>query len=345
MAIKVTVGIPVYNVEKYIEMCVRSVLEQTLDEIEILVVDDKCSDGSIGIIERLAETHPRGSEIRILKHEKNMGVAHSRNTIIENCRGKYLYLIDSDDYIVPEALEILYTKAEQTNAETVWGSMKEYHSDTGEEKIYRQYPDLELMGENELVMYECRNLKETLQHSVCNILFLFSFLQHHHLRFEEYGGYDDTLFHAVMQPLVKRAILMSTFTYMYYKRLNSISQFNYRDSFSIKEAFDAIGASERIISECRKMKGRPFFDVRCAKVMKQALFMICGVLKHRNQMTDGVVKDQRLKEWFQHPATLGEIWSFRRYKVINFLFWLIGRLPSWAMVYSLTMIGKKKGYL
>lgn len=343
--IKVTIGIPVYNVEKYIETCVTSVLEQTLESIEIIIVDDKGTDNTIEVVKRLAKEHPRGNCIRILEHQKNMGVANGRNTIIDNARGKYLYLIDSDDFIIKNAIEILYNKAEELEAETTWGSMKEVHADTGKEGVYRLYPDLELLGENALMMFECQNLKETLQHSVCNILYRLDFIRENNLRFEEYGGYDDTLFHAMMQPHVKRAVLMSVFTYIYYKRPNSISKFNYRKEFRVKEAYDAIEASEKIIAGCKDLMDKPYIDVKCAKVMKQALFMLCGVLKHRDQMIDGQITDKRLKQWYQHPASFLKILSFKKYKLLNLGFWIIGKLPSNIMVALLKVIGKRKGYL
>lgn len=345
MEIRVTIGIPVYNVEKYIEMCVTSVLEQSLDNIELIIVDDKGNDNTIGIIKHLSETHPRGGIIRILEHEKNLGVAHGRNTIIENARGKYLYLIDSDDYIKPDTVEKLYRKAEEHNAETVWGSMLELHSDTGEKKIYRQYPDMELIGENALIMYECTDLKETLQHSVCNILYSMDFIRQNKLRFKEYGGYDDTLFHAIMQPLVKRAVLLNDFTYIYYKRPDSISKFNFRKEFKLKEATDAMEASECIIAACKSLTEKPYFDVKCAKVMKQAMFMLCGVLKHRHQIVDGTVTNKRLKQWFQHPASFKQILAFKRYECLNMAFWAIGKLPAYMMTAVLKLIGKMKGYL
>lgn len=345
MDYKVTVGIPVYNVEKYIEACVLSVLNQTMDGIELIIVDDRGTDKSMSIIRQLSQKHPKGNTIRIIEHELNRGVAHGRNTIIDNARGKYLYLIDSDDFISPDAIETLYKKAEDTQSETVWGSMQECYEETGKKGVYRQYPDIELFGGGELIKFECASLNDTLQHSVCNILYLMDFIITNKLRFKEYGGYDDTLFHAEMQPLVKRAVLMSKFTYTYYKHSNSISQFNYRKEFKIKEAYDAIGASESIISHCKTLNGKPYFDVKCAKVMKQATFMLCGVLRHRNKMTDGEVTNKRLKQWFQNPATFVQIMSFKRYKMSNLIFWTLGKLPTSLFITAMKIIGKLKGYL
>ena len=345
MEYKVTVGIPVYNVEKYIEPCVLSVLNQTMDGIELIIVDDKGTDNTVNIIRQVSQTHPRGNIIRILEHEKNMGVAHGRNTIIDNARGKYLYLIDSDDFIKPDTIETLFNKAEETQSDTVWGSMEEYYSETGQKGIYRQYPDLELFEQDALINYECADLKDTLQHSVCNILYRMDFIKENKLRFKEYGGYDDTLFHAEMQPLVKRAVLMHKLTYTYYKRPNSNSHFNSRKEFKIKEANDAIEASEIIIAHCKTLRGKPYFDVKCAKVMKQATFMLCGVLRHRDKMTDGVVPNTRLRQWYQHPATFMQIMSFKQYKILNLVFWCLGKLPANLFVATMTLIGKKKGYL
>ena len=92
----VSVIIPVYNVEKYIEKCVTSVLEQTFDDFEIIVVIDGSTDGSEAKARKLQEENP--GKIIIINQE-NKGLGGARNTGIINARGEYLLFVDSDDYI------------------------------------------------------------------------------------------------------------------------------------------------------------------------------------------------------------------------------------------------------
>lgn len=343
MDIKVTVGIPVYNAAAYIEKCVTSVFTQSMHNIELLIVDDKGTDNSIQIIRDIACRYP-DSILRIVEHKHNMGVAHARNTIVREAKGEYLFLMDSDDYINPDTIERLYNKAIEYDAETVWGSTIEVHSGDGGSKIHYQYPDKLLLGENQLIMYECKDLNENLQHSIWNILYSLDFIRKNNLIFEQHGYFDDTIFHAKMQPLVKKAVLMSDITYNYYMRPTSLSNFQYREHFRLKEATDALEASEIIIGHCKTLIDKPYFDVKCAKVMKQAFFMICGILKHRKQM-DQELEDKRIKQWFQHPASFMQICSFRRYRKENLAFWLLGKLPAKLMILFIILIGKKKHFI
>ena len=107
MQYEITIGIPVYKAVDYIEVTMLSALAQTYESIEFLIVDDCGNDGTIEIVEHLQCTHPRGRNIRILHNEKNCGVAFSRNRIIDEAHGQYLYFLDSDDVIEPNTIELL----------------------------------------------------------------------------------------------------------------------------------------------------------------------------------------------------------------------------------------------
>ena len=99
MKYDVTIGIPVYNVEPYITQSLESALAQTYPSIEFLLVDDASSDLSVDIVRRFQMNHPRGADIRILSNPKNLGVSSSRNRIIDEAQGDYLYFMDADDLI------------------------------------------------------------------------------------------------------------------------------------------------------------------------------------------------------------------------------------------------------
>ena len=99
----ISVIVPVYNIEKYIERCVRSICVQTYKNLEILLVDDGSTDGSGEICERLAKEDER---IRVF-HKENGGSSSARNLGIREAKGEYLGFIDSDDYIEPDMYELL----------------------------------------------------------------------------------------------------------------------------------------------------------------------------------------------------------------------------------------------
>ena len=101
----ISVIVPVYNVEKYLERCVDSIRKQTYSNIEILLVDDGSTDSCYEIIKRLEKEDPR---IRSF-HQENGGLSAARNTGIDNAKGEYIAFVDSDDYIHPRMLEILYS--------------------------------------------------------------------------------------------------------------------------------------------------------------------------------------------------------------------------------------------
>ncbi len=115
--IKISVILPVYGVAEYIEACTKSLLAQTLEEVEFLFVDDHGPDDSIAILRRTIEDHPRAHQFRVLTPEHNLGAGMARNFGIPEAQGEYISFIDPDDTVEPDMLEVLYNKAKATNAD------------------------------------------------------------------------------------------------------------------------------------------------------------------------------------------------------------------------------------
>lgn len=115
---KVSVIVPVYRVEKYIEKCVRSLFEQTLDDVEYIFVDDASPDHSIDIVYELIDQYP-GKICKIIHHENNKGAAEARCTGLGNSNGEYIFFCDSDDWIEPTMLAEMYTLAEEQKSDIV----------------------------------------------------------------------------------------------------------------------------------------------------------------------------------------------------------------------------------
>jgi len=107
---KVSIIVPVYNVEKYIEKCVRSLFDQTYKNIEYIFVNDCTQDNSISIINSLIEEYQKNNVI-ILDHQINKGLPSARNTGLSQATGEYIYHCDSDDWVDKSIIEILITEA------------------------------------------------------------------------------------------------------------------------------------------------------------------------------------------------------------------------------------------
>lgn len=104
---KVSIIVPVYNVAKYIERCLLSVLNQTWQDLEVILVNDCTPDNSMEIVRRVVASHPRGTVVRCLEHEENKGQSVARNTGIRIATGDYLYFLDSDDYLPLDGIATL----------------------------------------------------------------------------------------------------------------------------------------------------------------------------------------------------------------------------------------------
>lgn len=341
MEVEVTIGIPVYNAEDFIERCLLSALNQTFLNMEILLVDDRGKDCSIEVAERIAKNHPRGECVRIVKHKHNMGVAHARNTIVREARGKYLYFMDSDDVISKDTITLLYKKAKQYNAETVWGS---YQIITCSSEVVDkiQYPDTLLLGDDKLIEYECQDMGERLQMSIWNILFQIDFIRSLGIEFEQHGFFDDMIFQYRMQPKVKRSVLMSDITYFYYKRANSISNFQSRTIFKRDEAVNAMETVKCLKDSCLPLASKSYIDRRCTKVMRHCFFLCYGIIRHRKKM-DQPVTNREIRDMLKHPFPLRKIMQFKEYRYHNILFYFIGVLPPFLMVFLVKFITRKWG--
>lgn len=117
---KVSVIVPIYNVEKYIERCAISLFEQTLDDIEYIFVNDCTPDNSIYILESVIQKYPkRIDQIKIIQMDKNSGQALARNTGFANATGDFVIHCDSDDWIEANMYKELYTKAINSKADIV----------------------------------------------------------------------------------------------------------------------------------------------------------------------------------------------------------------------------------
>lgn len=163
---KVSVIVPVYRVEKYIERCVRSLFEQTLDDIEYLFIDDCTPDKSIDILNQVLEEYPyRKPQVIVHRMERNSGQAAVRKWGIQNATGEYLIHCDSDDWIDKGLYEKMYEKATKEHADVAVCDYRE----TDGEVILREVKGC---GSNDCEVFFIRQLLQKDSWSLWNKMFL-----------------------------------------------------------------------------------------------------------------------------------------------------------------------------
>ena len=212
MKYDVTIGIPVYQAEKYLSRTLESALAQSYPSIEFLIVDDGSTDGSLAILEGFQKNHPRGGAIRLISHSHNFGVSAARNRIIEEASGTYLYFMDADDTMVGHTIALLMDNIRRYEAEIAFGSYEKIGTD-GKREVY-QYPELQLLGEDQLASFAYRKYAG-IQASACNYLVKISILRDHHHRFMETDYWEDLVFTFDLVTLMSRAVLLPDITYYY----------------------------------------------------------------------------------------------------------------------------------
>jgi len=117
----VSIIITAYNIEEYVEQAIRSCINQTFKDLEIILVEDKSTDQTKTIIKRLMK---EDSRIRLIENDKNYGAGQSRRNGLDAAKGEYFLLLDGDDWIENDFIETLYNKAVETDADVVSGGIK-----------------------------------------------------------------------------------------------------------------------------------------------------------------------------------------------------------------------------
>lgn len=223
---QVSILVPIYGVEKYIERCARSLFEQTYENLEYIFVDDCTPDKSIEILKRVIEDYPnRKNQVRIIRHEHNRGLAAARNTALDAATGPFISHVDSDDYLSLDAIQLLVAKQVETDADIVTGNYYQLLPD-GIKEIDELLPK----GKNEILMEiltACSNL-----HNVCRKLIRLSLYNDYHIRTREGVNFrEDYQQSAQLFYYAKIVAKVNDFVY-YYDRTNDSSYVSLNTSIS-----------------------------------------------------------------------------------------------------------------
>ena len=223
----ISVVVPVYKVEQYIKICVESILAQTFTNFEIILVDDATPDKSFELCEKF---YGGNEKFRLVRHEKNLGLGPARNTGIKHARGKYIYFADSDDLILPAALEKFFNAAEKNNAQIVRAS--------GYYSIYQTEPapvrdeDLKIhwtkfnregfLPNDMIYRFDYLWRRRGLNPNVWCCLYRRDFLEENRLEFLPIIC-EDIPFHLATLGLAERYYILREALYIYRRRENSIT--------------------------------------------------------------------------------------------------------------------------
>lgn len=220
----VSIVIPVYNVEQYIEDCIRSVIRQTYDgHMECFVVDDCGTDNTIPIVEKMVATYEGPIEFHILHHEHNRGVSVARNTGTMAATGEYLFYLDSDDEITEDCIERLMEKMmERPDIDMVQGNNLRYHISSGSYEPVKEV-SLPFASTNEEVRKSFFLLKQ-MRANIWNKLLRRDFIIKNNLLCREGVIWEDALWTFYLLKVLNKACYVSEATYCYNIRPGSIAR-------------------------------------------------------------------------------------------------------------------------
>lgn len=223
----ISIIIPVYNTEKYIEECIKSLLEQTYDNYEIIIIND-CS---LGNIDELIKNY-NSSKITYIKNKHNMGIGYSRNLGIKKSKGEYICFIDSDDYVDKNFLQLMYDKLHNDKLDLVVCDYNYVENEKITPVILKDFQITNLSKNPELLV--------NIPLGPCNKIVKKSIIVNNDIKFSETLKYEDVSFVASLLYFSKKIGKVNK--PLNYFRVHELSETTTRDSkvFDIFEELNLV---------------------------------------------------------------------------------------------------------
>lgn len=246
---KVSIIIPIYNVENYLPQCLDSIVNQTLKDIEIICIDDCSTDNSFNILKDYAAKDDR---IVVLKQEKNQGQGIARNRGLDTAKGEFIIFIDPDDWCELNTCELAYNKISGTNSDICLYGFSHYYEDKGIHKSsnYMLKPLFEYAQNNDLV--EITKLDNNFIKSVFIWTYIYNaeFLKKNNIRFNDFRVGEDVIFITLMYKYAKTISFVDETLYHYRqidpKKKNKGSTY---DTKNYLQSFEASRAAMQILAD------------------------------------------------------------------------------------------------
>lgn len=337
----VSIIVPVYKVEKYLERCLNTIRNQTLENLEVILVDDGSPDRCPGICDDAAKEDAR---IRVI-HKENEGPGLARNTGLEAARGEYIYFVDSDDYLEKTAVEILYCAAKDKNLDICLAGITLI---TGEKqtkkvpkyagRIFTQPQIVGMVLTDMLGTAPEEKVDCTVRMSVWQGIYRRSWLEQNGIRFVSNGIYlsEDILFHLDCLPLAGRLGYLeeciychvednaASWTHRYHKDYLKRHGLQYLEELRRTEQFENAAQMRRRIQRTYIGNARVCLQqlVGARDSMERQEFK-----RELKELVGDPVLQEVLREfpyrrtpWKQR--TLSFFLRYRREKIVYFLIWL-----------------------
>lgn len=275
---KVSVIVPVYNTEKYLEKCINSLVKQTLDRYEIILVNDGSTDGSEEIIEKFLKENRT-----LIKsfHQKNSGVSVARNKGVKEAEGEYIAFVDSDDYVTEDYLEAMYEEAKIHNSDVVISGFLMV-SEKGE-----ALSELKPTG-YESGVHEEWALKII---SAGGRLFKKEFLKKHQISFPAGVRGEDAPVNLIANSLGKNIRVLQNTNYRYVQHSGS-AMHNFKGLKNFHLPYESLEDAIKYVKETGIVNGEAFFELTVMRMLavfvfdfargseKEEIEKLCAYVKH-----------------------------------------------------------------
>lgn len=255
---KLSIVVPVYNVERYIKECVNSLIEQKYKNIEIILVDDGSTDNGGKICDELAKEY---SCINVI-HQENQGLPGAKNTGLKNAVGEYIAFIDSDDLVHPNMFEALIYELEKTNSDIaicnyeVFNKKARYPSDRYNNRI------IEFSDKDSLEFYKCS------MDSSCNRVYKKNIIINNNIWFvsKNIVSQEDYYFQMKLFTHINRIVTISNAYYLYRERKSSITKSGQDEQFA-KRCLDFAKLTTEYITKNSKRDVTEFLNYQYANML------------------------------------------------------------------------------
>lgn len=308
--IKVSIIVPIYNVEKFLDRCIRSLLSQTLKDIEIILVDDESPDKCPEICDEYARNDSR---IKVI-HKKNAGLGMARNSGIEVAIGEYITFCDSDDFVDSNTYQTIYHKCKSNDLDMCCFQYRRISEDETKILYSSHLPEQYFQGPKEVNRFIIdligKNYEDKSSYnynmSSCMALFRRDLFTKSHIRYpnERIVASEDLVFLLYFLPFVNKIGIVPDVLYNYRVNPNSISQ-----NFS-KEKYDRL--MNLLIEVKSYCENNYDYEVYKNHYFSQQLRIFKIILKHisisqfsftkKNRLIEKLTKDPQLSAFYHDPV-------------------------------------------
>lgn len=341
MPYDVTIGIPVYNVERYIRESLDSALAQSFSYIEFLICDDCGTDSSISIVQEYQKTHPRGKDIRIVRQPHNMGLGCARNRMIAEAKGRYIFFMDSDDLLSPNTIALMYEEAQKYDADMVFGSMeKVLLYNQGQHIKDTDYTYQVFLHENEFASWVYEKY-DKIQVSTCNFLIKLNIFRQNGIQYKPINYWEDFTTTMDLPTYVTRVVMLPDVTYYYMCRSGSLSNYQRREHIQKEEILQTMKAVTMIKDNSERIQSKPYFSKRMLKVMMTCFYVCCSILRNWKKI-DPCFEKRELRDFMRYPLSFSNVLSFKSDRMNHLMLYILGIVPASLSVSIMRIVGKMK---